>query len=169
MAGREAELARLVLERLQRHAALGGRLHVVGVDADDPVHPAAVDDDRVGHVGLEPALGGGAAGARDDVDPVLVREREHGDDVLGAADQRDRRGRRQRPRAEDRLELAEVVDAAALERVSVGDDVLRAEDPLQALDDRLSGQRHACLSFVGQWKMGYERSSTGSVAVRIAW
>ena len=120
-------------------------------------------------MGLEAALGRGAARARDDVDPVLVREGEHGGDVLGAADHRNRGGRRQRPGAEDRLELAEVVDAAALQHVSVGDDVLGAEDRLQALDDRLSAQLHGASSFVGQWKIGNERSSTGSVAARIAW
>ena len=142
MAGREPDPPGLVLECLQRDAALSRRLHVVRAHAEDPVHPAAVDDDRVRYVRLETALGGGAAGARDDVDPVLVRKPKHCGDLFGAADHRDGRGRWQRPDAEDRLELAEVVDAAALEGFLVRDHVLGAEDALQTLDDRLSAQRH---------------------------
>ncbi len=82
---RQPELAGPVLERLQRHAALAGGLHVVGVDAQDPVHPRAVEDDRVRDDGLEAALGRRAAGARDDVDAVALGEREHLRRLLRAA------------------------------------------------------------------------------------
>ena len=81
--GREAELARLVLEHLQRHAALGGGLHVVGVDAQDPVHPAEPSSTiESGTCVSRPPSVAVPPGARDDVDPVLVREGEHRGDVL---------------------------------------------------------------------------------------
>ena len=55
----------------------------------------------------------------------------------------------------------------------VGDDVLGAEDLLQALDDRFSAQFHVAFLCVvgwsGQWKIGNERSRSGSVASRIVW
>ena len=103
---------------------------------------AAVEDDRVRDVRLEATLGRRAARARDDVDAVLVGEGEHRGDLLGAADHRHRGGRRQRVDPEDVLQLAEVVDAALLQDLLVGDDVLGAEDLPKTLDDRFSAQLH---------------------------
>ena len=65
--------AQRVLEHLQRYAALHGGLHVLGVDLEDPVHPRAVDHERVLDDRLEAALGAGAAGAGDDVEPLALR------------------------------------------------------------------------------------------------
>ena len=84
-------------------------------------------------------------------------------------DHRDGRGRWQRVDAEDVLELAEVVDAPLLEQLLVGEDVLRAEDLPETLDDRFSAQSHGTILFAGgsgQWKIGNDRSRTGSVASR---
>ena len=47
VAGGQALLAQGVLEHLQRYAALGRGHHVHRVDLQDPVHPRAVEHDRV--------------------------------------------------------------------------------------------------------------------------
>ena len=142
VSGRQTEPAGAVLEHLQRHAALSGGLHVVGVDADDLVHPRAVEHDRVLDHRLEPTLGRRATGARHHVDPVLVGEREHVGGLVRAAHHHDRGGCRHRVDAEDVLELAEVVDAALTKQVGVGEHLVVTDDLLQLLDDLGSGEGH---------------------------
>jgi hypothetical protein len=152
----EADFADLVLQVLERHAALHGRLHVVGVDLDDLVHQRAVDHDR--HVGaaLESTLRRGAAGARHDVDPVLVREPEHVGDLVGAAHHHHGGRQVHRVHAEDVLQLAEVVDARPLQLGLVGDHAVGGQQAAEVLDDSVTGEGHGMsFSSVGdQWKIG---------------
>ena len=152
--GGQALLAHMVLEYLQRHAALGGRHHVLGVDVQDAVHPRAVDDQRVLDQGLETALGAGAPGPGDDGDALTLGVREDVRNLLGG-DRVDDRGR-ERPvvDAVHRGVLTEAVDAALLEPGRVGIDLVGAEHLRDGAHDLFaararSGDDHEMWPFLG--------------------
>ena len=156
--GGESDLANAILQNLQRHAALDGRLHVVRIDRDDLVHHRTVEHDRVLGAALQPTLGGGTAGSSHDVDAVLVGERKDLGDVVGALRHHDSSGHRHRVHPEDVLQLAEVVDAGASQLVGIGDHLVSVPTSARRCSTMASRLRGTVGSFwykrSGQWKIG---------------
>ena len=130
----EPVLRRRPLERRARDARLRRRGQVGGVDGEDGVHPGEVEGDAAverDHVPLEARPGP----ERRHRDPVLVREREHRDDVVG------------RRRVDDDVGAVRTVEreVAGVEvalGVAVGDAPRVAEGAHERIPQVVGPQRH---------------------------
>ena len=143
MPGGQALRPHGVLQFLQADAALRGGHHVDRVDRDDRVHPRPVYHQAVLDHGLQAALGGGAPGAGDDVDQVLLGEPQHGRDIRRRGGIDDRGRDRPVVDAVDGGVLPEAVDAGRLQPLVAGLDGAAPEQSGHRLDDRLTAQRRS--------------------------
>ena len=144
VAGGETDLAHLVLERLQRHTALHGGLHVVGVDLHDLVRSPSRRPRSSGSswISRPPSVAVPPVRATT-FTPLLVGEGEHLGDVVGAAHHAPR------PPASGRVytpkmfcSLRKLSTLRALQHLGVGDHLLGGEELLEVFDDGVTGEGH---------------------------